>query len=59
MARLTISQRIKNALRRSENTLNLSFKIKDIHSMTEKFKIKEETDGVDKLTGYILKEILH
>ena len=56
-SRLTIKERINNALERKENTLNISFSIRDIKAMMQYLKIKG-TYGTNQLAKAIVDEIL-
>jgi len=57
-SRLSIEERIKNAEQRSENTLNLSFRIKDVHSIANALDVNETVDKVERLVDLIVKKIL-
>ena len=57
-SRLSIEERIKNAEQRSESTLNLSFKIKDVHSMANVLYVSETVDKVERLVKLIVQKIL-
>lgn len=56
-SKISIKQRIENAHRRDENSLNLSFRISAVYQIMGKLGITEN-EGTDKLSQAIIDKLL-